>query len=442
MTKNKKGGFIHSLDDSLYLIKLNILNKLKDLKYEDIRPYVEKMDSEYRNILYDFCNGCSILNSYLKKYIGINTDFEYNILCPGDSPSKIILYNEIIYRNTNINFYNFPLSLTTGGSANNTYILSMLSEFNKKIDDEYKIYLEQRRIITGEYNIYLSEINSMNNINEGEKMISKINEEDNKLSTNTFESSTINNINNINNLKNYNENSKLKMKKYIEFRTSKYKYENKLKDIKNDFLKKFLFMDYILEGNTFYKLINFLNFTEDIKIELQEQLLYITEQKCKNRNMAQLLKTLNPNFPIYVNGLNMYRNYVKKGNSQAIRYIKKNNNNESIFKHNYLNFYNLHSYFDKSLQYIRNAEEHSCRCVNKTYKNRTEIMNNTDECEKFIYGAILCRLYQQKRFGRTRAMEYYHDIIDSLSLELLPKKNSRCSNKKNNSCIVNGISNI
>lgn len=375
--KNKylmlKGGKVNNfyIDN----LKIEIINKLKligpftdlnistvikniiikksidvDINKIDDNEYIKTLS--YYKILKDFYKGTQLLINKIDNAKKKSENKKLNIIAPGDSPIKpiiyMLIYDKINNYNifNNINLYCFPLSL----QLNN---ISMIEEFKKYINEKLKLLIDEKKNIREEYLCFINSKENNPNIIDGVDDKDEDEEEDedeDNYSIGTADDSQA-----------------LK------------------REIINKYIGNIIFMDVMVEGKTIKFIIDELDFPHDIKRILNDEL------QDNSFDLSQ-----NPSALLSL---------VMENDDNNKRLFTKQLNGNSMYNH----IINLKYYYDPygCLQYIMNSENTGTRCIEKKIfmedENENNEINNFNDfssigCEDFIYDAILFYVWNKKKY--------------------------------------------
>ena len=424
-------------DDIQKNIQQNILIGNQYLNnYKDILKSFNQSLNNYEDILKDFINGCELIYYYLQKY---NIK---DIIAPGDSPSKIIIFLKIIYPET-FNFINFPLSCKESFNFEiKDYLKTNLDIVIQKIKNRSKIYNTKKEILDNEYNNkkkdikYIEGLKKKNMILTGIDGLTFFNKADEetkkkmlfywnydeilyKSDFNNFDNSIWSDFDNFNNSNNSIWSSDLMnpSEKYM-YDIDK-EYASKFEILVNDFLDSIIFFDYIAGGRTFQDIIlPLFNFDETLNNYL--------EIKLNNSAELRIGYLAGEKFNIAFSNINAYiaalyrqlENQIKKKQENN---IKKKRELLKLLKAKKQIFMNIHYYFDKSLFILIEGESFNNRCLKKKSGYNNDDDNNNklfsfQNCKNFIFDAIL---YYKSRF---KDYNLDNNLLDNLSSSLLNYK--------------------
>ena len=391
----KSGGCIVNSD--LNKLEKSIRNRLKKINlidakkylFNDIIKYTNNVDNEkindeeyiktlkYFTIIKSFVKGILVLREEMKKKINREYFENYDVISPGDSPTKIILMCKLLKILENFNFYSFPLSIKSNNSNElDKYIKSCLKPLIDVIKNKEQMFLNDINSLKSEFMLDDDQINEAKN----SKKIAI-------LETISLERSELELVNDWSD----SDTAEVDPVRY---------YIEQEEELLKKYFGNLLYFDYIATGNTWYSILSVFSFSKEVKNYFNEQL----------------------DNDIYNFGDNSYKKIIATEIISSERdMILKNNQSSVIFTDKFKNMINLIFFFDNNCNdFIIDAEKYKSRCLKKM-SNITNlepenevidslIFSNNDEevsninCEDFIIDSIIFLCIEKTKFSR-RAQE-------------------------------------
>ena len=392
MKLNQKGG-VCSVNTDINKLEDSIRNRLKEINLEnakeylfnDIIKYSKNIDSEkindeeyiktlkYFKIIKSFVKGILVLKEEMRKKMRRENFKKYDVISPGDSPTKIILMCKLLKILENFNFYSFPLSINSSHNSNelDNYIKSCLGPLIDEIKNKEEKFLNEISNLKSEFILDDDQINEVKN----QKKIAIL--ETVPLEISEFE---------LGNDWSDSDTAEVDPVRY---------YIQKEEELLKNYFGNLLYLDYIATGNTWYSIASLFSFSKEVNNYFNEQF----------------------DNDIYNFGDNPYKKSIATDIISLERNMILTNNRSMFFK----NMINLIFFFDDNCNdFITNAEKYRSRCLKKmsditNLEPENEVIdnlifNNKDaevfnvNCEDFIIDSIMFLCIEKTIFSK-RAQE-------------------------------------